>query len=177
MPITINGSGTVTGITAGGLPDAIITQPELAAGVAGTGPAFSASRSATQSVTSNTITKVQLVDEQFDTNNAFDNATNYRFTTTVAGYYQFSYAVKGVATGGTLQAVNSQLYKNGSEVIGGFVTGSFLYQTVVSEANSTGSILVYLNGSTDYVELYGKVIGTSPSFGSAFLTGFLARAA
>lgn len=30
MAITINGTGTVTGIIAGGLPDAIITQPELA---------------------------------------------------------------------------------------------------------------------------------------------------
>jgi len=29
MPITINGSGTVTGISAGGLPDGIITRPEM----------------------------------------------------------------------------------------------------------------------------------------------------
>jgi len=31
MPITINGSGTVTGISAGGLPDACITTDALAA--------------------------------------------------------------------------------------------------------------------------------------------------
>ena len=31
MPITINGSGTVTGISAGGLPDACITTDDLAA--------------------------------------------------------------------------------------------------------------------------------------------------
>lgn len=30
MPITINGSGTITGISAGGLPDATITTAELA---------------------------------------------------------------------------------------------------------------------------------------------------
>lgn len=29
MPIAINGTGTVTGITAGGLPDGIITRPEI----------------------------------------------------------------------------------------------------------------------------------------------------
>ena len=29
MPITINGSGTITGISAGGLPDAIITTAEI----------------------------------------------------------------------------------------------------------------------------------------------------
>jgi len=31
MPITINGSGTVTGITAGGLPDGVITTDDIAA--------------------------------------------------------------------------------------------------------------------------------------------------
>ena len=34
MPITINGSGTVTGISAGGLPDACITTDDLAANAA-----------------------------------------------------------------------------------------------------------------------------------------------
>lgn len=29
MPITINGTGTVTGISAGGLPDGVITRPEM----------------------------------------------------------------------------------------------------------------------------------------------------
>lgn len=29
MPITLNGSGTVTGISAGGLPDGVITRPEM----------------------------------------------------------------------------------------------------------------------------------------------------
>ncbi len=32
MPITINGSGTVTGISAGGLPDGVITTDDIAAG-------------------------------------------------------------------------------------------------------------------------------------------------
>ena len=35
MPITFNGSGTVTGISAGGLPDGCITAAELATGVGG----------------------------------------------------------------------------------------------------------------------------------------------
>ena len=35
MPIAINGSGTVTGISAGGLPDGCITAAELASGVGG----------------------------------------------------------------------------------------------------------------------------------------------
>ena len=31
MPITINGSGTLTGINAGGYPDATVTEDDLAA--------------------------------------------------------------------------------------------------------------------------------------------------
>jgi hypothetical protein len=141
------------------------------------GPAFSASRATNQSVSSNTTTKVQLVDKQFDTNSAFDNITNYRFQPTIAGYYQISHAVVGAANGGTLEATNSQLFKNGAELIKGFLTGSYLYPTTVQEANSTGSMLVFLNGSTDYIELYGKVIGTSPAISGAYLTGVLVRGA
>ena len=40
MPITINGSGTVTGISAGGLPDAIITAPELSGAQTGSAPIY-----------------------------------------------------------------------------------------------------------------------------------------
>ena len=35
MPIAINGSGTITGITAGGLPDGCVTADDLASGVGG----------------------------------------------------------------------------------------------------------------------------------------------
>jgi hypothetical protein len=40
MPITINGSGTVTGISVGGLPDAIITGAELNGAQTGTAPIY-----------------------------------------------------------------------------------------------------------------------------------------
>jgi hypothetical protein len=32
MPISINGSGSITGISAGGLPDGVVTTPDIAAG-------------------------------------------------------------------------------------------------------------------------------------------------
>ena len=35
MPIAINGSGSITGITAGGLPDGCVTADDLASGVGG----------------------------------------------------------------------------------------------------------------------------------------------
>jgi len=45
MPITINGSGTVTGISAGGLPDACITTAEIAANAVTTAKLGSAEQS------------------------------------------------------------------------------------------------------------------------------------
>lgn len=42
MPISINGSGTITGISAGGLPDGIITASEFDGGQNGSAPAFAA---------------------------------------------------------------------------------------------------------------------------------------
>jgi hypothetical protein len=110
MTITINGSGTVTGITAGGLPDAIITQPELAANVASTGPAFSCYPSTAQSVASSTNTKILLQTEIFDTNNNFESSA---FTPTVAGYYQLNWRV-GCNTGAA--EVFTSVLKNGTLV-------------------------------------------------------------
>jgi hypothetical protein len=141
-------------------------------------PAFSATFLGTQSVTSNTITKVTLNTEIFDTNSNYDPTTNYRFTPTVAGYYQISFGVNGAANAGTAQVVNAIPYKNGTTISGLLYTyGAFLYSTAVNDISSTGSVLIYMNGSTDYLELYVKVIGTSPYIASAFMTGFLARSA
>ena len=64
MTITINGSGSITGLSAGGLPDATITQADLASGVAGTGPAFSAYQSSAQTLSSVTDTKILLQTEE-----------------------------------------------------------------------------------------------------------------
>jgi hypothetical protein len=144
MPITLNGSGTITGISAGGLPDAIITQPELATGVAGTGPAFSAYVGTNQTINNSTLTKIQFNTENFDTNNNFDSTTNYRFTPTVAGYYQINGTI---ALGGAYAQLS--IYKNGSSYLGGGqITSAY------SGGSQMASALVYCNGSTDYIEFY-----------------------
>jgi hypothetical protein len=70
-----------------------VGQTALANGVAGTGPAFRAYNNANQNITASTFTKVLLQVEDFDTASCFDNTTNYRFTPTVAGYYQVSGSV------------------------------------------------------------------------------------
>lgn len=145
MTMVINGSGSITGLSAGGLPDATIQQADLAANVAGNGPAFSAYGSTAQVISNATGTKVAINTEIFDTNNNFDNATNYRFTPTVAGYYQVCGAVYYSFTVGVAQA---WIFKNGG-----------LLFTTVAPASVNGFLvpvsgLVYMNGSTDYLELY-----------------------
>ena len=169
MAITINGTGTITGITAGGLPDAIITQPELAANVVGNGPAFSAYLNSTQSFTGGVWTKVQLNAEEWDTNSNFDSSTNYRFTPTVAGYYQVNCQAQPVSTFSGANLVS--IYKNGSQYKSAYLS-TFGIPTL--------SAMVYLNGSTDYIELYTN-LGTSQSMTASsvvvYMSGFLARAA
>lgn len=166
MSIVINGSGTITGITAGGLPDATITQAELASNVAGNGPAFSAVMASNQSVSGSVTTKIAYAVEQFDTNSNYDTST-YRFTPTVAGYYQFNIGLISNST--DLSQV--MLFKNGSSVYGA-------YPNVTQGINLSG--IVYANGSTDYFEAY-VLTTTSASLRDldtfSYFQGFLVRAA
>jgi len=132
----------------------------------GTGPAFRAGLSNTQSISSTTATKIQFNSETFDTNNNYDNTTNYRFTPTVAGYYQINAMAQLIATAGTVFLIT--IYKNGvSYQRCGAFYGS------ASEFGSSGSALVSCNGSTDYIEVYAFIIGTSPSiFGDITISTF-----
>lgn len=143
--------------------------------VSGNQPAFSAYRSGSnQSISSSTLTKVQLNSEEFDTANAFDSTTNYRFTPQVAGYYQITGQIEADGTAQTRVFVN--IYKNGSQ----YKWGSD--GTMTSANRQTVACLVYLNGTTDYLELYGWSNGTSANFYNTngvnnYFTGVLVRGA
>ena len=118
-------------------------------------PAFSAYQSSAQTVPSGAYTKVQLQTEEYDTNNCFDNTANFRFTPTVAGYYQLN-AAFFLATSSV--TVVTAIYKNGTI----YKKGS----SIATAGGTSVSSLVYLNGSTDYVEFYCYA-----STGQALLTG------
>lgn len=157
-----NGTIVTTGSTAA------VSQAMLASGVAGNGPAFSAYRSADQTGISDAVfTKVQLNFEFFDTASCFDSTTNYRFTPNVAGYYQINGTLYVT---GTLATSFASIYKNGFL----YCYGSFL---IVANSGGVSSVssLVYLNGTTDYVELYGygdTTFGT-PTFSSGSGTSLI----
>jgi hypothetical protein len=114
--------------------------------VSGNMPAFSAYASSGQTVTTGTWTKIQVNTKEFDTATCFNTST-YAYTPNVAGYYQVN-AQLHMATG-----INGRLlcsiYKNGSIVKIG---------SDASNNNTLGvnlSILIYMNGSTDYIEFWG----------------------
>ena len=114
-------------------------------GIKGIQPAFSAYASVSTSLTNGTNTKITFGTKEFDTANAFDATTNFRFTPLVAGYYQVNGAVMLVATSTQLSA---SIFKNGASYKQGQFSGS------ASAGNSIVSALVFLNGTTDYIELY-----------------------
>ena len=114
--------------------------------VSGNMPAFSAYQSSAQTLSSATFTKLQFQTEEWDTANCFDNTTNYRFTPNVAGYY----LVTGSMTLGASNSNNFvQIYKNGS-------VARYGSQNTVDRSQI--SSYIYLNGTTDYIELYGRVV-------------------
>jgi hypothetical protein len=143
-------SGTVitTGSTAG------VSQAMLASGVSGNGPAVGAYRSGNQTISSGVYTKIQFNIEEFDTNNCYDNTTNYRFTPNVAGYYQVNASQNnGPSTSPTTSSIG--IFKNGSA----FKYGA--YMTAGNGMSTNVSAIVYCNGTTDYIEIYAYITAST----------------
>ena len=125
--------------------------------VSGNMPAFSASLSANQTVNSGATTKIAFNTEQFDTNSCYDNATNYRFTPTVAGYYQINVTLDFADVSLGVQDILGRLYKNGSQ----YLAPIRIHTGAGSEWGLTIAQLVYMNGSTDYLEVYLQVVAAT----------------
>lgn len=130
---------------------------------------------ANQAIVSGVATKITLSAETFDSLASFDLTTNYRFQPTIAGYYQINWSAYLAANAGTMTNVVSFIYKNGAvnKSGGQYIGGGISYFI------SQGSALIYLNGTTDYLELYAYIAGTTPLvlFGATntYLDGFLTR--
>jgi hypothetical protein len=169
-------SGDTSGTVTVAVPAVAGTNTVTIAAQTGTlnaaGPAFSAYRSSNQTLTQNTYVKIQLNAESFDTNNNFDSTTNYRFTPTVAGYYQLNAQMQLNTSSGVLFIA---IYKNGSQAQAAGVAASF-------GAGSTLNIssLVSANGSSDYFEIFVYSDNATPQINgstNSFFSGYLARGA
>lgn len=132
--------------------------------------AFRALAGNIQSIAPGSYIKANLGTISFDTNNNFSSS---RFTPTVAGYYQFSGAV--YITGTWLSYLAASIYKNGAASATA-LTGSPTAAAV--DLIQGTSVLLYMNGSTDYVELFcycggGTAVTIQPNL--TWMTGFLVR--
>lgn len=164
QPTIINAKGDIITATAADTPavltvgsnDQVLTADSTTAtglkwatAAAASGPTFKAFRNTTsQAVAQNTYTKVQFNGESWDTDNCFDNVTNYRFTPNKAGYYSL------ISRLGIDQSANNlvsiELYKNGTAV-DVLQYGNPTNSTDYIKGNSA---IVYANGTTDYFEVY-----------------------
>jgi hypothetical protein len=161
--VSISSGQVATFAQAPVLPAASIPQAALAANVAGNGPAFSYYQSVVQTLSSGVTTKITFTTSEFDTTGGMYASS--RFTPTVAGYYQVG---AGLAMATSVTGVQLLLYKNGSPYKYLF---NIISVTVVNGA-SGGSALVYLNGSTDYIEIYGAFASGQNTVAQAVTTYF-----
>jgi len=119
-------------------------------------PAFEAHLSADQSISDNTVTKAQFNTERFDTNSDYDNSSNYRFTPTVAGKY-FVYANLQLQTGDyKIYVATTYIYKNGSAYALSNTTSA---DNTIFAHPVTINATIDMNGSSDYIEIYGLLAG------------------
>ena len=154
----------------------LVTVPSVTgtAMVSGNMPAFSAYQGSIQVISSATWTKLQINTEEFDTANCFDTST-FRFTPNVAGYYHFT-GQYDIQTGSPTRALiairknNSGTRANGNDI--GLSTGNL--------SNGCGMVVSkiwYMNGSSDYVELFCFLTGGATVDIDAYFQGLMVRAA
>ena len=118
-------------------------------------PAFYATLSSDQTINDNTATKVQLNNEILDTDNNFDNSSNYRFTPTTAGKYLIFGAVMLNAQINTnMDVFEFYLQKNSTPIAQ--TTNTFL-NNPIRETQGTLSCVVDMDGSSDYIEMYAYI--------------------
>lgn len=160
----LTGLSTAVATVVAGTDSVLVAIGKLQAQItAQQGPRFRAFLPANTTLTSGAMSLAALSSENFDPSNTFDAATNYRFQPAVAGYYWLPWSVFMFNSSGTLTSTTGALHKNGAEISRNTSSG-----VGVTIRGVQGGDLVYLNGTTDYVDL--RVAGVISS-GSVTLTG------
>jgi hypothetical protein len=153
---TSSGSGTITLGQSGetiSIPSGV-TFSATAGTMSGQNyPGFHAFLSSGQTLSDGTETKLQINSEVYDSDSDYDNSTNYRFTPSIAGKYMV-YGAAILSSGASANNLESELYikKNGSTVGKSSDNFNSNYANVNTQ---TLQIVIDMNGSSDYVELYG----------------------
>ena len=120
-------------------------------------PAFHARLSSNQNTSSGVMTKVPINDELFDTDNCYDNSTNYRFTPTTAGKYFVYLQLRHSWNSGNGSVGETHIYKNGSSKFSASIN-------IISNWYGTQNVygIVDMNGSSDYLEAFAQYNASLP---------------
>ena len=145
---TSTGSGSIT------IPSGVSLNPvDGITGIANT-PAFEAYGSLMANQADNTWIKLTFNAEKFDTNSMYDTSA-YRFTPTVAGkYYVYSFCSLYSDTTYKLYVSNLAIYKNGS--VYKYTPNNNNPSAFHNENFETVLATIDMNGSSDYLEIYGR---------------------
>ena len=119
-------------------------------------PVFEVIKTTNQTLSSGTFTKITFDSESYDTASFYDLA-NSKFQPTIAGYYHINLCL--YFGNGTNTATLSYLYKNGA--IHRQIANFYHSSQSLDDYGVAGGALVYMNGTTDYIEAYGLVIGNT----------------
>jgi len=127
-------------------------------------PAFSAYGTTAQSVSSGTFTKVVFDAEDYDTDNAFDTST-YRFTVPSggAGKYLVKARLNLRSTSDNITYGLVSIYKNGVKFHQAFSNSNGTSNAAFRDFTISTEHGMILQVS-DYIEIFGYAIGTSPIF-------------
>ena len=137
-----------------------MTRTNFVSGIGGTNtPAFEAKTGSTQALSDATTTKINFNTEEFDTDSCY-NTTTYRFTPTTAGKYFIYTSLEFDAQAlDVFHRCYLMIYKNGSLYRQAWFDeydNYFGYGRTPSLQTT-----ITLNGSSDYVEVYGNFDVTS----------------
>ena len=130
-----------------------MTRANFVSGVGGTNtPTFLATQANT-GFNAGAYSKIGYATEVLDTDNAYDNSTNYRFTPQTAGYY-YIFARVAFDNDSASSRQIARILKNGSEVARGDIQLSGSY---FANNNTSAQVdyIIQFNGSSDYVEVQG----------------------
>ena len=169
MPITLNGSGTVSGISAGGLPDGIVQSADLATGVGGKilqviqgGTNVAASSSVASQATWDTGVEVSVTPSSASNNillqgtfsgctsNAINNFNIILQKKTGSGSFANITAANGAADGSKTSVISSTFQDN-------LYTNFTVAVSYLDTAGSTDALtyrLVYFNTSSSTRTIY-----------------------
>ena len=157
---TVNKVIKVTSLTGSGATAIAHTQFDDAGGT--TAPYVSVYRNGDQSISDATHTKIEFNAENVDSGTAFDSSTNYRYTPQTSGYYFVSLnAGTGAQSDNATDKIIASIYKNGSAVTGAVATRDWDTNGINYNDQVNTSVIVQLNGSSDYIEGYVYIDSTS----------------